>query len=290
MRSPSLQSWFAAAIAVCAPVSAPVSALVSALVFVPVSAGAEGLVPHSANYNVAGYLLEDAKGKPVVRGSAEIEYHRHCGAWRLSYTLRYKGVVDDEPTSYKIEALIEEAKGGQGLTFTRAITKNGRKSILRGSAKFRPREGGEAFVEGPKGRVIVPLPAGTLFPAAYYSRLVNSLSRQVDFRTQVFGFAQSGALLNVRAVIQKPDGPPKTKMSPALRSKALWLVRFGFFDGAHDDQRRTRGAGMMVNANGVQLTFQREQGWLLVKGWLTEATALVEKPCARRDSASRTIQ
>jgi hypothetical protein len=270
----------------------PATIIVSAAITVcaPVLACAEGLVPHRATYIVAGYLLEDLKGKPVLKGSAEIEYRRHCGAWHIESSLRYKGVVDGERRSLTLTSRMQESGGGRDFTFIRKVIKNGRKSVLRGTAKMKPRAGGEAFVEGPRGRVIVPLPENTLFPAAYYGRLLHALGREPEIRTKVFGFAQTGALLNVRAVMQAPDKAPKTKMTASLNSKKLWFVRFGYFDGAYDDQRRTHGARIMVNGNGVQLRFERERGWFLIKAWLTEATALVEKPCAKRNSASRTVR
>ena len=257
----------------------------------PVRAVADGLVPHRATYTVAGYLLDDTKGRPVLKGSAEIEFSRYCGAWRIVHSLRYKGVVDGKIRSFRLTARIEQNSDGRGLTFRRTIVKDGRKSVMQGTAGLKPRANGEAFVEGPGGRVIVPLPKETVFPATYYDRLLHALGRDSEVRTPVFGYGQTGTLLNVRAVIltpdQSPDKPPKAEISAALRTKSLWLVRLRYFDGAYGDQQRTQGASMTVNGNGVQLTFEREQGWFLIKGRLTQATALVEKPCQRRDSASR---
>ncbi|MEQ8369461.1 MAG: DUF1849 family protein [Alphaproteobacteria bacterium] len=135
-------------------------------------AAAQGLVPHRALYSLTDTGATASHGATSASGIVRSETLSVCGDWRYNQTLDLVMTLSDGMLR-RITTFSETVESQDGLTYTfrHEVWVNGTVAgRIAGQARMAgPGQGGQAIFQSPR-RLVVALPAGTLFPLGHVRR------------------------------------------------------------------------------------------------------------------------
>lgn len=269
------------------------------------------LKPHSVSYDVEITVPSLGSKSPALKGTTREIYSRYCGSWRSSVRSRFSGTVG--PTRQNRDVVIKqiELAGGKQFSLRETGTENGRRISNLGVAEVTANGRGEVFAETKGQRVIVSLPAGTLFPMEHFRRvMIAVLTGKREYGAYVYGLLEAETVVWVRARIVPLKGKLPLKVVPSaekskdpkkaaaekpaqaaggtiprsLGSNRLWQVDYAFFDEATGDRARIYRQRLIVNADGLVIRDVFTHGSIQFESRISKAAIVKERECVRTTS------
>lgn len=156
---------------------------------------------------------------------------------------------------------------------------------IKGEASLEgPGKGGTAQFSRP-GESVLPLPAGTVFPAAHTRFLIASAEAGDQLVTrQVFDGSEVAGATQITAVIGPKLLPGATKAKSGLPKSPLldrpsWRVRLAFFPPDRNSELPDYEESVRLLDNGVIAEMLFDYGDYAVRAKLTHIEALHRPPC-----------
>jgi hypothetical protein len=252
-------------------------AAISALA-APHARAADPLVPIAAHRAVYKLALENARGGDVTsaHGSMSYEIIDACDGWavhqRLQMLLTNRDGQDIDMSS---DYTTWESKDGLKLRFrTRQVTDTSVTSEVAGEASLESGGGkGTATYTLPESAT-KDLPAGTLFPTAHTSVIIEAaIAGRKFLAVPLFdGTSANGAQDSTIAIA--PWGTRSATAVPELIDMPSGRVRVAFFERDSTNQQSEYEVAMRYWANGVADNLSMDFGDFVMAGTLTTFTPM----------------
>jgi len=170
------------------------SAALLATMLSAASASGANLQSYEAVYDIHLIRASETNGPRAAVGVLETRFTETCAGWetKTHTVMNLSFIVAEEATTNERFFTSFENKNGRDYNFAVLTVRNGKTiEAFKGVARLNAR-GGEATYELPPaddqkvGRTVrVPLPQGTLFPAAYYLDLLDKAEKGGPFYDRV---------------------------------------------------------------------------------------------------------
>lgn len=255
----------------------------AALVLAPVAAAASPeLAPHSA-----GYVLELEEARPGagvadVEGAMYFELEEACEGWSVRQEFRMV-VTTEQGDSIPSQTVYTsyESKDGREFHFE-SITSNAGEVTeeIKGVAHLAgDKEGGTVDLTKPEPGEVALVP-GTVFPTRHIEMLIEQAEDGAKFfgRPMFDGGDAAGAHQVSAAIGQRATLPAAEADSPLLQGP-YWPVTMAFFGPDQTGEEPEFEVSGQVHANGIATEMSIDYGEFVVRGALTEITALDKPSC-----------
>lgn len=219
--------------------------------------GAE-FAAHRALYTMTLVRAQTGSGIAGVQGEMAVEWRNACSGW----TFEYRSVLDvdfseQEPLRLTSSATTWESRDGSDYRFSVRHKTNGEDTErIEGVAVSRKKgESGRVVFSEPK-KTKLTLPAGTLFPIAHSTAIIEALERgrkPALLSKVVFDGMDAKGLYQVNAAIgdavEKSDGVLPSDGS--MKDMKSWPVDLAYFALGSMEAEPDHEIKMQLYANGV---------------------------------------
>lgn len=254
------------------------------------SAAAADIVPYRASYALS--LASTRTSSQVVGAGGMLldEWDEACDGWteqeHFYQRLEYANDAPDQGTDEAYSNLVTwEAKDGLRFQFDmrQASTGNSYEEIKGHATLDRTGKAGTAAFASPESMTL-PLPRGTLFPAAYTRLLIERAQAGDRFISRkLFDGTDATSANLVTAVIERrlsPNaGADKKLAANPLLHRPSWQIRLAFFSAAKGDEEPDYEEDVQLLDNGVMQDMVFDYGTYAVHAELDRIEALPRPHC-----------
>jgi len=247
------------------------------------------LAPHRAVYDLSLASSSSSSSVVGVRGRMVHEFTGGpCQGYNVS--MRWVAQMADEDGDVNLDDVrfISWEKGdGDAYSFTSTRYQNDQLiEEVKASAK-RGEAGGEVSLLKPDQESL-SLPAGTIFPTAHLSRVIEAARAGARFaQERVYDVSEDGKKIYATLAIVTPlrhdsrdEGIEGVDHAAALDGMDGWRVRVSYFDGGADGEETPAFEQTFdLFANGVASDLLLDYGDIVVKGTLTKLDFLAPPGC-----------
>jgi hypothetical protein len=267
--------------------------LLGALVFASLlghTATAADIVPYRASYTLGLASIGTSSQVVGAGGMLLDEWDEACHAWteqeHFYQRLEYANDAPDQSADETYSNLVTwEAKDALQFRFDMRQASTGQsyeevkgQATLAGTGK----DGTAAFMR--PETMTLPLPRGTLFPAAYTRLLIERAQAGDHFiSNKLFDGTDATSSTLVTAVIERRLAPgagidKKLTANPLLH-RPSWQIRLAFFSAAKGDEEPDYEEDVQLLDNGVMQDMVFDYGDYAVHAELTQIEALPRPHC-----------
>ena len=210
--------------------------LAGLLILSAAEAGANGVAPHRALYEVGLVRADPAAGIAALSGAALYEWSSGCS--RIVVNRETRLLVqppDGEPVSVRVEFSAWERLDGLEYGFAGRTVRAGLPTEARsGKAAMKAGGGGEVVYSQP-GRRHLALEPGTLFPGAWVREVIDHARAGEGLLTRrvFFGEDEDDLLTASVLVLPESEAGAAPERPAALDGLIRWRAQLAFF-GADD--------------------------------------------------------
>ena len=268
--------------------------LAAALLMLPLGrAEAADMVSYRARYALSLDSSQTSSGVVGAGGVIVDQWNATCTGWteeehyylHLDYGGEDRGHDRDTLDTYSSFVSWESLDARHFQFDLRQAETDTPYEEIKGEASLDgPGKGGTAQFSRP-GESVLPLPAGTVFPAAHTRFLIASaeagdqlVTRQVFDGSEVAGATQITAVIGPKlkpGALKAKSGLPK---SPLL-NRPSWRVRLAFFPPDRNSELPDYEESVRLLDNGVIAEMLFDYGDYAVRARLTHIEALHRPPC-----------
>jgi EipB-like len=252
------------------------------------------LVPYEAIYDIRLSHASSSGGPRAANGVFESRFSETCEGWDTK-THTVMNLTFSNGRDFTNENFFSslEAKNGRDFTFASLTLKNGKTvQAYKGSATLS-RRGGRAKFELPppegkkSGRTMsVPLPAGTLFPAADFRALLDSAQKGAPlFRRVVLSGTTPVGPRVISTALGAPtvDGPQEAaeNIDGALLNLPAWRMGEATFNLNQKRDVPNSEMFMQLHKSGVMESFEQNFQDFEIEGTLRRLRRLDAPDCSK---------
>lgn len=250
------------------------------------TAGAQGIVPHRAIYELRLAGADPSGTLADVRGLMSFEWTDACDGWAVSQRYQIEYVYAEGPTLESTTSFVTwEAKDGQSYRFNASRATNGVvEEEFKGEAILTV-EGGEARYVLPEAKT-VDLPAGAMFPTRHTLELIeHAQAGDPFFPAIVFdgsdaeGLTRMGAAIGPAKPAAAPSDDDAAKGEVALLKGPSWPINLAFFDPDPIEALPNYEMSFSQLANGVGRDIRIDYGDFALKGVLRRIESTPAPAC-----------
>jgi hypothetical protein len=248
------------------------------------SAASAALESHRAAYRLTLDQAKGVNGLSGVDGGLVIEWKRACDGWLSHQRLGFIASTDAGARfSHDVRFSSWEATDGLQMRYTvRSYDGDRLKEEYMGEASLDAKDsGGVATFTKPDQRD-VSLPAGTVFPADHFNRILEEASGGNSFVShEVFDGWGFDALTQVTSVIGQPRPyEPSSEREIAAEAEAeVWPVSMAYYNITDGSDLPEFEATFMLTKSGVLQELLLDYGDFRLKATLSEFELLDEPAC-----------
>ncbi len=241
------------------------------------------LLPHKAVYGLSLGDLRTTGSVVDAAGRFEFEWSDVCDGWAVNQRFRIALLyTDGMSVNFGWSLSSWESKDGRRYRFfIRRFDGAGGGETVRGEAEIGADGAGEAVFSQPEHRVVA-LPAGTLFPTAHTSYVLeHAEAGGAPVWTLVFDGSGDEGLFGVSAALSRRLSPeaPSRLPSPLLQGVESWQMNMAFYGVDSSDLEPEQEQGLRLYANGVVDEMRLDYGEFLLDADLIEITPLPQPDC-----------
>lgn len=254
-------------------------------------APASMVTPHRAIYTVSLANAKSGVGIHDVSGTMFFDLTDACDGWAVQQHMQLRFAFPEGEISEVASDIISwEAKDSSKFNFNVRRMTNGKEDESFKGRATKDDKGGVAHYTVPEGKEDNAIPAGTLFPMAHTSMIIEKakageklFSKRVFDGSDVEGAADVstfiGAPLDVKADADLAAGLRK---NPLLAGHKAWPTRLAFYPLT--DQNKETGEpdyemDMVMQDNGIARMMTIDYGDFSVAGVLVEIQKGESFPC-----------
>lgn len=247
----------------------------------PPTATASEIAPHRAIYRMTLKSARNSSKVADVQGSMLFEWADACDGWTTEQRFQLQFVyAEGEAMNMNTSYTTWEGKNGQRYRFNVRKLVNGElDEEVRGEATVDSTGAGNAHFVRPE-ELDMPLPKGTLFPAAHTVAIIDHAQRNDRFFTAtVFDGADAEGTTEISAVLPAPQDDGVGLTDPLVRGHKAWPVRMAFFPTDSDAAEPEYEMGIRLQPNGVATGMVIDYGDFTVDAILEKIEALPKPRC-----------
>jgi len=194
-------------------------------------AGAAGIAPHRAFYEVALVRAGPSAGLEAISGATAFEWSTACdrevASRETRLLVRHSGGGE---AAVRIDFQAWESSDGAAYGFAGKTTRDGAATQERRGTATLAASGGKAVYSKPGARRMA-LPPGTLFPGAWIREVIGHARDGNGLLTRRVFFGENEDDLLTASVLVLPDGADAEpeEIPEALQDIASWRARIAFF-------------------------------------------------------------
>lgn len=249
------------------------------------SAGVE-IAPHRAVYNMSMDAVKNGSEINDVSGKLLFEWSDTCDGWATQQQLQLHFNYAEGDESNVSSAIISwESKDGKRYNFNvRRMTNDKETENYRGRATT-DEKGGIGKYAIPKDKKDAVLPAGTLFPSAHTTLIIQeALEGHKFFTRRVFDGSDEEGSADISAFIGNRLDKVDENMSEDLRknpllAKPAWPVRLAFFAPSSETGEPDYEMDLTLQSNGIARYMKIDYGDFSVAGVMSGLEALPPTKC-----------
>ena len=244
--------------------------------------GAPGLLSHRAVYGLSkhvGSVVSDIAG---VKGRLEITFEVACDGWRMEQYIGFR-IYHTEGPGFEHVAHLSGWESTNGADFwfsTRSYQDRELSEELGGVAHLdEPGASGETRYAKPEKQV-VPLPAGTIFPARHLAELIATAKAGKRHLTRiVFDGSALDSPYEVTAFIGAERAPGGEDIPTFVSDKRSWFFRLAYFKQAAIEPSPEFELSAVLYENGVAGDMIYDYGDFSIDVKLRELEILPVREC-----------
>ena len=247
--------------------------------------GATGLLSHRAVYGLSKHMGSQASDIAGVNGRLEITFEVACDGWRMEQYIGFRIYHPDGP-GFEHVAHLSGWESTNGVDFwfsTRSYQDREVAEELGGVARLdRPGASGETRFAKPEKQV-VPLPAGTIFPAKHLAELIATAKAGKQHLTRiVFDGSTLDSPYEITAFIGPERGPGDGDTPTFVSEKRSWPFRLAYFKQAAVEPSPEFELSAVLYENGVAGDMIYDYGDLSIDVKLRELEILPVAECTAK--------
>ncbi|MFT8418839.1 MAG: cell envelope integrity EipB family protein [Acetobacter sp.] len=232
-------------------------------------------------------LVESAGGQTLsATGRMSYTVLKTCLGWSSHQRLDIQSVTRKQGEEHLLsDYAAQESLDGRHLTFKSQETRNGKVlRIVSGEASLAPDGSGVVQYRQPLAKTL-PLPAGTLFPAAHTAHILAAAQKgEKDLTTPLFDGTLPDGPEDTYVTLLNWSAPPADTPYPALQKLAFGHVHIAFYDRNAHTMMPEYEMGMRYFANGVSDQLHLDFGDFKMQGTLSTLD-LPPTPTCSQDTA-----
>ena len=243
---------------------------------------APGLLSHRAVYGLSKHIGSGASDIAGVTGRLEVTFEVACDGWRMEQYIGFRLYRTEGPGLEHVAHLSGwESTDGTDFWFsTRSYQDRALSEELGGVARLgEPDAGGETRFAKPEKQV-VPLPAGTIFPARHLAELIAAAKAGSRHLTRtVFDGSTLDAPYEITAFIGTERAPGDENIPSVVSKKRSWSFRLAYFKQAAMEPSPEFEMSAVLYENGVAGDMIYDYGDFSIDVKLRELEILPVREC-----------
>ncbi len=247
--------------------------------------GAAGLLSHRAVYGLSKHIGSPSSDIAGVKGRLEITFEVACDGWRMEQYIGFRIYHNDGPGFEHVAHLSgwESTNGADFWFSTRSYQDRELAEELGGVARLdEPGARGETRFAKPEKQV-VPLPAGTIFPAKHLAELIATAKAGKQHLTRtVFDGSTLDSPYEITAFIGAERGPGDENAPAFVSEKRSWSFRLAYFKQAALQPSPEFELSAILYENGVAGDMIYDYGDFSIDVKLRELEILPLQECAAK--------
>ena len=258
------------------------------ILFLCASASAQsaaGLLSHRAVYGLSKHIGSGTGDIAGVTGRLEVTFEVACDGWRMEQYIGFRLYQAEGPGLEHVAHLSGwESTNGTDFWFnTRSYQDRALSEELGGVARLDdPDAGGETRFAKPEKQV-VPLPAGTIFPARHLAELIAAAKAGRRHLTRtVFDGSTLDAPYEITAFIGAERAPGDENIPSIVSKKRSWPFRLAYFKQAAMQPSPEFEMSAVLYENGVAGDMIYDYGDFSIDVKLRELEILPVRECGTR--------
>ncbi len=259
------------------------------MVFLSVAAsaqsGAAGLLSHRAVYGLSKHIGSPSSDIAGVNGRLEITFEVACDGWRMEQYIGFRLYHSDGPGFEHVAHLSgwESTNGADFWFSTRSYQDRELAEELGGVARLdEPGARGESRFAKPDKQV-VPLPAGTIFPAKHLAELIATAKAGKQHLTRtVFDGSTLDSPYEITAFIGAERNRGDENTPRFVSEKRSWSFRLAYFKQAAIQPSPEFELSAILYENGVAGDMIYDYGDFSIDVTLRELEILPVQECAAK--------